>query len=421
MHKRIRRIVLFWFALSAAIVSIAQAQTFSVLHVFTAGADGAYPRAGVTVGPGGVLYGTAEYGGTHGNGTVFSLNQKNSSWVFSTLYDFAGGSDGVAPIGGVVFGPNGALFGTTQQGGPEDDGTVYELKPPATVCRLVPCYWNETVLHTFTGEPDGFNPWVENLVFDAAGNIYGTTTNGGALGAGTVFELSQSGGGYTETILHNFAGDPDGAYPFAGVVFDAAGNLYGTTGNGGTGHGCEYGCGTAFELTPSGGSWHESALFSFDVRTSFMDNGYYVYSPLVLDSAGNLYGTTIYSRALLNGVVFKLAPSDGGFTPSPLYPFPSSCQPYGGVTVDSAGNFFGTCLAAGSGSVFELTNCSHSCVMVDLHDFDSRDGYMPYGTPALDANGNLYGTTMYGGGSINCQLGCGVVWEIAGVGSPRMN
>jgi hypothetical protein len=89
--------------------------------------------------------------------------------------------------------------------------------------------------------------------------------------------------------------------------------------------------------------------------------------------------------------------------------------------MDSAGNFFGTCLAAGSGSIFELTNCSQSCVMVDLHDFDGRDGYMPYGTPTLDANGNLYGTTMYGGTGINCQLGCGVVWEIAGVGSPRRN
>jgi uncharacterized repeat protein (TIGR03803 family) len=421
VHNSVRRIVLFCFALSAAIAQIAQAQTFSVLHIFTAGADGAYPRAGVTVGPGGVLYGTAEYGGTLGNGTVFRLSQMHSSWVFSTLYDFAGGSDGVAPIGGVVIGPNGALFGTTQQGGPENDGTVYALKAPATVCKSTACYWDETILHTFTGVPDGFNPWVENLVFDVAGNIYGTTTNGGAHGAGTVFELTPSGSGYTETILHNFAGSPDGAYPFAGVVFDAAGNLYGTTGNGGTGRGCDFGCGTAFQLTPSGGSWQESDLLNFDQGSTGMDGGYYVYSPLLLDSTGNLYGTTIYSRTELDGVVFKLAPSGGGFAPSVFFPFPSGCQPYGGVTMDSAGNFFGTCLAAGSGSIFELTNCSQSCVMVDLHDFDGRDGYMPYGTPTLDANGNLYGTTMYGGTGINCQLGCGVVWEIAGVGSPRRN
>lgn len=418
MHNSICRIALFCFALSAAIVQIAQAQTFSVLYDFTASADGAYPRAGVTVGPGGVLYGTAEYGGSYGNGTVFSLRPTNASWAFSTLYDFAGGSDGAAPIGGVVFGSNGALFGTTQQGGPENDGTVFELKPPATLCRSQPCFWNETILHTFTGMPDGLYPWVQNLIFDAAGNIYGTTAGGGAFGRGTVFELTRSGSGYTETMVHQCAGSPDGADPFTGVVFDAAGNLYGTTGDGGTGRGCESGCGTAFQLKPSGGNWQESVLLNFDQGSTGMDGGYYPYSPLLLDSAGNLYGTTIYSRVLLDGVVFKLAPSHGGFAPSVFYPFPSSCQPYGGLTMDSAGNFFGVCLAAGSGSVFELTNCSQSCVMVDLHDFNGRDGYMPYGTPTLDANGNLYGTTQYGGTSINCQLGCGVVWEIAGVGAP---
>lgn len=229
-----------------------QAQTFTVLHDFTDGADGAYPGAGVTIGPGGVVYGTAGGGGTYDSGTVFKLSQKNSTWVFSPLYEFTGKSDGQYPLGGVVIGPNGALYGTTQQGGAEGDGTVYSLRPPATFCPSITCYWNETVLHTFTGVPDGINPGVVSLIFDPAGNIYGTTTNGGTYDNGTTFELTPSGGGYAESILHSFGHDHDGAYPEAGVILDAAGNVYGTTGAGGTGRGCDYGCGTAYQLVPSG-------------------------------------------------------------------------------------------------------------------------------------------------------------------------
>ena len=427
MHQISLRIASFFGLLLLAVLShTAYAQTFSVLHDFTGGADGLGPRDSLTIGPGGVVYGTAEFGGTHGNGTVFKLSQVNSHWVFSTLYDFAGGSDGADPIGGVVIGPGGALYGTTQQGGPENDGTVFALTPPPTFCRSLTCYWNETILHTFTGAPDGFNPWGETLVFDAAGNIYGTTTNGGVHDAGTVFELSPSGSGYTESIIHNFAGSPnDGANPEAGVVLDAAGNLYGTTGDGGTGRGCDYGCGTAFQLTPSGGSWQENVLVNFDFGLAEFAGGIYPYSPLVLDASGNLYGTTIYSGNItLNGIVFKLAPSDGGFTPSLSFAFPSSCQPYGGVIMDSEGNFFGQCVyggASGIGWVFELSNCSQHCTVVDLHDFTGYDGGMPSSPVTLDANGNLYGATEYGGTSINCQLGCGVVWEITGVGAPRKN
>jgi uncharacterized repeat protein (TIGR03803 family) len=344
----------------------------------------------------------------------------NSTWVFSPLYEFTGGRDGKYPIGELVIGPDGALYGTTQQGGDEGDGVVYALRPPVTFCRSVSCYWNETILHTFTGVPDGINPGVENLIFDAAGNIYGTTTNGGMYDQGTAFELTPSGGGYTENILHNFGNGTDGKYPEAGVVLDAAGNVYGTTGNGGTGSGCDSGCGTAYQLTPSNGSWLENILVNFNFAGVGLGGGYFPYSRLIMDASGNLYGTTIYSaQNSLNGIVFKLAPSGGGFTPFLFYSFPSSCQPYGGVIMDSAGNFFGVCLD--TSSVFELTNCSQTCVMVDLHDFNGRDGSNPYGTPTLDANGNLYGTTQYGGNTANCNLGCGVVWEIAGVGAPFRN
>lgn len=422
IRLRLRTVVsLIVLATMLAIVTNAKAQTFTVLHYFTGGPDGAFPEAGVTIGPSGAVYGTAGSGGTTGSGTVFKLSQVNSAWVFTPLYEFTGKSDGAYPIGGVVFGPDGALYGTTQQGGYENNGTVFVLRPPSTICRSITCYWNETVLHTFTGVPDGINPWVENLIFDAAGNIYGTTGNGGTYDNGTAFELTPSGGGqYTENILHSFGKDQDGAYPDAGMVFDSSGNLYGTTGTGGTGRGCDYGCGTAYQLVPSAQGWAENVLVNFDLGSAGLAGAYFPYSPLVIDGSGNLYGTTIYSTSVyLDGIVFKLAPSGGGFMPSVFYPFLTSCQPYGGVTMDRAGNFFGVCTVSGGVGVFELTNCSQTCSLIDLHDFSYTDGYMPYGAPVLDADGNLYGTTLYGGKGGNCQLDCGVVWEITGVGAPR--
>ena len=196
IRLRLRTVVsLIVLATMLAIVTNAKAQTFTVLHYFTGGPDGAFPEAEVTIGPSGAVYGTAGSGGTTGSGTVFKLSQVNSAWVFTPLYEFTGKSDGAYPIGGVVIGPDGALYGTTQQGGYENNGTVFVLRPPSTICRSITCYWNETVLHTFTGVPDGINPWVENLIFDAAGNIYGTTGNGGTYDNGTAFELTPSGGG----------------------------------------------------------------------------------------------------------------------------------------------------------------------------------------------------------------------------------
>lgn len=393
----------------------AKAQTFTVLHNFTGGAGGANPEAGVTVGPSGVLYGTTAHAGTHGNyGIVFKLSQVNSSWVLSPLYEFSGGFDGGLPYGGVVIGPNGALYGTTETRGVSDKGIVFELRPPATVCEAVLCYWNQAVLHAFAGYPvDGAGPQLENLVFDQAGNIYGTTEEGGLYGDGVVFELSPLGGGYTESILHSFGNGGDGLYPYSGVVFDTAGNLYGTTYAGGTGV-----AGTVYQLMPSGGGWVENVLFNFDGA-----NGASPFGNLIIDGSGNLYGTTYGGGQNGGGVVYKLAPSDGEWTYSALYTFSEYCDSWSGLAIDTAGNFFGACFAGGAfqkGWIFELTNCSQTCTLVDLHDFSSSDGMNPYGTPVLDANGNLYGTT-YFGGTGTCYGGpdCGVVWEIAGVGAPH--
>lgn len=421
----IRRRSTFVFALTLAselavlaLGTPAAAQTFSILHDFTGGADGAFPEAALTVGPTGIIYGTAAGGGTYGDGTVFKVNQANSSWVLSPLFEFTGGSDGSKPIGGVVFGPDGALYGTTQIGGADGDGVVFSLAPPATDCRSIVCYWNETILHTFTGVPDGVNPWTENLVFDAAGNIYGTTGNGGTYDNGTAFELTPSVDGYTETVLHSFGSGTDGRYPDAGVVLDAARNVYGTTAGGGLGRECGgTGCGTVYQLMPSNGSWLENILHNFEVL-----RGYYPSSGLIRDASGNLYGTTVASLNYNDGVVFELTPSGSGFSYSVIYQFTTDCEPYGTLTMDSAGNFFGTCVYGGNGGgwVYELTNCSQICSVIDLHDFtyNGRDGATPSGGPTLDADGNLYGTTEVGGTGFCNDAGCGVVWEIAGVGAP---
>jgi uncharacterized repeat protein (TIGR03803 family) len=427
-HKVSSRVSAFamLFALILLATHIVQAQRFSVLYKFTGGADGSIPDAGVTVGPSGTLYGTTAFGGNQtcssGCGTVFKLNQVNSSWVFSSLYEF-NGHDGWMPTGGVVIGPNGALYGTTSFGG-VGGGVVFEMRPPATFCRAVQCYWNETILHNFTGTPDGASPQLEKLTFDQAGDIYGTTYYGGTSSYGTVFKLAPSGSGYTESVIHSFGFGAGGTYPEAGVVLDTAGNVYGTTEFGGTGTECMDNCGTVFQLVPSGGGWTENVLVNFDFR-----NGESPLANPIIDASGNLYGTA--------GIVYKLAPSGGGFTESVIYTFNSYCGDQSALTMDAAGNLFGVCdtgpapgppsadgvppMQTNSGWVFELTNCSQTCMVIDLHNFSGRDGASPVGAPVLDANGNLYGTTAQGGMGICNGAGCGVVWEIAGVGVPRKN
>ncbi|MGA2904296.1 MAG: choice-of-anchor tandem repeat GloVer-containing protein [Candidatus Korobacteraceae bacterium] len=407
----------FVSALTLLTTHAMQAQTFSVLHNFSGGGDGAYPYAGVIVGPSGVLYGTAFEGGTHGYGTVFRLSLVESGWILSPLYEFTGGSDGGFPYGGLVIGPNGALYGTTTDGGTDYSGIVFQLRPSPAVCKAILCYWNETVLHTFTGNPDGYEPFSENLIFDQAGNIYGTTSGGGMYLYGTAFELTPSGTGYTESILHSFGSGTDGENPDSGVVLDTAGNVYETTFYGGTEEGgCGgYGCGTVYQLIPSNGGWLENVLVNFNGANGDNPSG-----NLIIDASGNLYGITSNYQSNGYGVVFKLTPSGGQFTYSALYTFNSPCESYGGVAIDAVGHFFGVCVDGGAhqdGWIFELTNCSQTCTLVDLHDFSGSDGASPYGGPVLDANGNLYGTTYYGGTGTNCTDGCGVVWEIAGVGA----
>ena len=402
----------------------AQAQTLTVLHNFTSGGDGDGPFAGLTMDSAGNFYGTTAVGGyaslncLYGCGTVFKLTRNHSSWVLTPVYSFKGGDDGTTPEARVIFGPDGLLYGTTTGAslfGGTGSATVFKLSLPATPCKTALCPGEETVLYRFAGPMDGSGPGWGDLAFDHAGNLYGTTSDGGSNGYGSVFELTPSDGSWTETILYSFTGGVDGSQPESGVIFDQAGNLYGTTLFGGAGA-----RGTVFQLTHSVSGWTEKVLHSFG------SSGSGPYGGLIFDPSGNLYGTTQTGyMGQGNGTVFILTPSGEDWTLATLYSFPAGfTYPYARLTMDAAGNLYGTTsyfYGPGSyyggqgseGSVFKLAFSNGSWTYIDLHDFDGgSDGGGPFGSVILDTNGNLYGTGAAGGTVLYCSGGCGVVWEI---------
>lgn len=386
----------------------AQAQTLSILHTFT-GADGGSPYSGVTMDQAGNLYGTTATGGA-GYGTVFKLSHKGAGWILNTLYTFQGGADGACPYARVVFGPDGALYGTTSDDclgdGPSSGyGTVFSLRPPSNACPSFHCAWTKTVLYSFTAGSDGAYPGYGDLVFDAAGNIYGTTQFGGGAGAtGVVFKLSRSGESWTESVLYSFSSTGNGGYfPQSGVILDSAGEIYGTTFSGGA-----YNSGVAFQLTHPGSSWVENDLHSFGA----INDGSFPFGGLIMDQRGNLYGTTTEGPTGNNGgTVFELQPSGDSWTYSTLANLPGNTGtigPTGALTMDAAGNLYGTTYNdVGAGNVFKLTPSGGSWTYTDLHDFNGHDGANPLGSVVLDAQGNLYGTT-----SARSNSNYGEVWVI---------
>src|ERR1017187_10338672 len=274
-----------------------------VLHNFSGIPDGASPMAGLIWDAAGNLYGTTVWGGTSpscggGCGTVFELTPAaGGGWTEKVLWSFGNGTDGVSPVAGMVFDAAGNLYGTTLYGGTTGFGTVFELTPAADGT------WAEKVLYSFGNGTDGSIP-DSGLIFDADGNLYGTTTQGGTFNqTGTVFELTPAAGGIgTEKVLHSFGNGTDGTYPEGGLIFDAAGNLYGTTwGGGAQGNG-----GTVFELTTAaGGTWPERGLHNFGSGADGAHPG----AGLVFDAAGNLYGTTRGGGTYGGGTVFELTPA----------------------------------------------------------------------------------------------------------------
>ncbi len=406
--------------------SAAQAQTYAVIHNFTGGAEGGRPEAPLTIDQRGNLYGTTYEGGhsaencNGGCGVVFKMQLSGQSWLFTPLYQFAGGSDGGNPVARVVFGPDGSLYGTTLHAGGVDCandagfgcGTVVNLRPKPTNCIAVPCLWTDVVLHRFAGGAgDGAMP-VAPVAFDATGNLYGTTLEGGGSSpncsngnnsCGTVFELARSNGGWTESVPYSFTGGGDGGNPEGGLVLDRAGNLYSTASVAGAGNG-----GTVFALVPNGSGWTQDLLYSFTA------GGATPYEPeagLIFDAAGNLYGTTAHGGGA--AAVFELMPSNGGWTFSQIYAFGGSRMhqgPLSDLVMDGAGNLYGTAYDLGlhnAGLVYELSPSNGGWIFTDLYDFPGGGGDASPSGVALDANGNLYGTAAFGG-----THGWGVVWEI---------
>lgn len=281
---------------------------------------------------------SAAFGGTANNGTVFRLTHNGSGWSFHPLYSFAGGMNGSEPKARVIIGPDSNLYGTTYAGGEGSCsqnpgcGVVFEVSPPATFCRNVLCPWNQTVLYRFPGGASGGIPGSGDLLFDSQGNIYGTTQIGGAFDAGTVYKLTYSNGSWVQTVLYSFTGGFDGANPVGGVIMDAAGNLYGTTYMGGANN-----SGTIYKLTPAGSNWIETTLPALQSST----DGNATTAGLVFDRAGNLYGAASGQGPNGGGTVFELSPSGGNWIFSVLVAFApgnGGGGPAASLTMDADGN-----------------------------------------------------------------------------------
>jgi uncharacterized repeat protein (TIGR03803 family) len=307
----------------------------------------------------------------------------------------------------VIFDSAGNLYGTTENGGNGTVGVLYELSPAAGGG------WDQKVLHTFKlNGTDGAYPFA-TPIFDASGNLYGTTSDGGANALGTVFEMIPAAGDtWAEKVIHSF-NTTNGENPQSSLIFDAAGNLYGTTSHGGsssTTGACPTpvftGCGTVFELERRPGmGWVEKVLYNFNFSGA---EPYDLIAGLVFDSAGNLYGTTVYGGTYGYGTVFKLSPTaSGNWTETTLHNFnrdgtDGAYPGTGGLIFDASGNLYGTTVTGGSGSnpegtVFELTpGAGGLWTETVLHSFQQShsDGYAPGdSTLIFDASGNLYGTT----------------------------
>ena len=335
-----------------------QGLTLHPLYTFTGGADGGRPGP-VVVGPDGALYGTTMSGGNgcadfqYGCGTVFRLSPPPSfcrtslcPWVLTTLYSFAGGDDGWNygwdNLGPVTFGADGSIYGATWYGGQFHNGVVFKLTASNG-------HWTEGVIHAFHDNGfDGFYP-SDGVVLDQAGNVYGVTEAGGMNVAGTVYELSPSANGWTEQILVAFS-EYANYEPEGGLVFDRAGNLYGSTTST-----LNDRAGSVFELTPSNGSWTYRVLWEFGDGLS----GGGPEAPLTLDASGNIYGTKTDAPAP-GGSVFELTPYDGLWTQIDLHDFAGGVgyYPISNVLFDSSGNLYGSAAGGGAdnwGVLWEIT------------------------------------------------------------------
>lgn len=395
-------------------VSPAQTQTFKVIHEFGQPNDGAFPFDAVTGDSSGNLFGVTFQGPQSqecsglGCGTVFKLAPNaDGTWTETILYEFMGGSDGFQPVDSVVLDAKGNVYGSTQGIYP-DVGTVFEL------VRNTDGTFTKHTLHSFADPMRQLQPFAVTL--DSLGRVLGTTVDGGPFHLGGVFRLGMvTALNWYERDLFPF--DDDYAVP-GPLLLDGEGNMYGTSYFGGTS-----GNGTVFKLSSSDGlTWNLTVLYLFAGGA----DGANPYAGLTFDAQGNLYGTTLMGGSASLGTVFELTPtSDGGWSESVLYTFQSvddGLFPYSGVSFDSAGNLYGVTLDGGEqggrGTVFKLTHSlAGSWSKQVIHTFTGPDGETLYdfGRVFIDASDNIFGTAAAGGTGTLCntpQAGCGVVWEI---------
>jgi uncharacterized repeat protein (TIGR03803 family) len=382
----------------------------AILHTFGGAPDGANARYRLIQDGAGNLYGVTQFGGAYGGGTLYELSFEDGAWVESILHSFGASGDGFQPWGALLLDGAGNLYGVASGG--QDTGIVYRLGSDGHG------NWTETILKSFGGS---ISSPVDALTMDAGGNLYGVADAGGSngfYGNGAVYRLSPPAKTAKEhkwkyALLYKFLGakHDDGAGPNGDLIFDAAGNLYGTTKSGGL-----YNDGTVFELSPGSKTWTEKILHNFQVLS---DGGAPV-AGLTFDSAGSLYGTAMEGGSGTGGVVFELSQSGGNWTESVLYSFTGKgdgANPWAPVTLYN-GNLYGTTACGGNGPlcsgtkgegvVFELSPSGAAWTERVLHTFKSPpDGSYPVGGVVVDFQGNLYGTTFSGG-----AVGNGVVYEI---------
>jgi uncharacterized repeat protein (TIGR03803 family) len=400
-----------YVVISGCASQVVQAQKFEVLHAFH-GPDGQNPL-GLVRDAKGNLYGETQAGGDFTLGTVFKLDPSGKRlWMRS--FDSYNGS---GPRGSLLRDAAGDLFGITFNGG--GYCKTYQQTGCGTIFKLDDNGKKETLLHKFTGGRDGGDPANVVPALDSAGNVYGTTNYGGN-GCGVVFKVDQN---RKETVLYTFNCGADGKYPISGVIRDLAGNLYGTTADGGDVHCFNTGCGTVYKVDSKG---KETVLYDFETGTG----GWLPLNNLIMDPAGNLYGTTIAGGTgdcfgFGCGTVFKLSPnSDGTWTETALYIFCSKTNcadggvPNGPLLRDKSGTFYGTtivggnspCYGNGCGVVFKLDTNGKETV---LHSFTGgKDGFSPGSDLVMDQTGNLYGTAIQGGDPSCAAGGCGTVFKI---------
>jgi uncharacterized repeat protein (TIGR03803 family) len=410
--SRALTIVLVAFAISISVTATrAAAQTETILHYFgSSSTDGFWPEAGVIFDGSGNIYGTTSTGGEYGTmaGTAYELTPaEGGGWNEKILHNFDQNiDDGHGVVGGLIFDTAGNLYGTTEGGGTYGSGTVYELIHHGAG-------WTERILHNFGNGTDGKTPACTPIL-DASGNLYCTTLYGGTHKDGTVFELKHTASGWTEKVIYNFD-VVHGAAPGL-LMFDGNGNLWGTAGGGKSNKG------VVFELVPKGGgAWEEKVAYYFPA--SGLDGE--TPGTLAFDSAGNLYGTTYKGGANGYGTLFELTPSGGGiWTESVVHSFslePGDCiSPDGNLLMDASGNLWGVCEYGGEfgwGTVYEFspaTGGGWTENMVYNFGNGTTDGEVVAAGLVFDALGNIYGTT-YAGSPNTCEgfaNYCGTVYEI---------